>query len=471
WSLRPVLSACTLRSSTRRCALIGCAVLLLQNLADLGLELPAVAALLCVVLGALSGAAKSGTESANDKVDERGEPRGAGLLLSSCAVAIGCLALTLCFSSDSPARLRRELYEQLGGGSPPSQAFWSSLERAVRAYPAEPYVPLLGSSGALAAGSNPLPWIARALERNPQNASTHLQLARVLRARGATEQAFGAVRHSLALDPGSLHSVFGLAREWKVSPATFEAAAPLGRAGAPLLLLLAEHTDDVTVRRHLLEEVLERDPDAADAHHRLAIDLLSELSLGEGGRCASRRESCLTELAQHVQRAAIPGNSRSVVLEGQLLAARGEPQRAEQFLEHGCQPFPGDVKCLREWVARALANQSSRLQDAVNAYVAAGCSNADGCAYAHMTLGTMFANAGRWHDALSHYQHATREAPTPEAWQAVASVAERLGDETTATDALRRVNLFARRQPEVLATEPAAVTPAPPETALPTSKP
>jgi tetratricopeptide (TPR) repeat protein len=203
-------------------------------------------------------------------------------------------------------------------------------------------------------------------------------------------------------------------------------------------------------------------------HYRLALDLLSDLSRGESGACASQREICLTQLSQHIERATVAGDSRTVVLEGQLLAARGERERAEQFLERGCQPFPGDVKCLRAWVARALANQSPRLQDAVNAYVAAGCKDAEACADAHMGLGVLFANAGRWHNALSHYQHATAEAPTPEAWQAVAKVAEQLGDETMAKDARRRVSLFAQGPASApLEVVPGNPAPSPPEALAP----
>ncbi|HKO95108.1 MAG TPA: lipid A core--O-antigen ligase, partial [Polyangiaceae bacterium] len=53
WSLWPLLSKRTFSSPVRRCTLIGCVVLLLQNQVDLGLEIPAVAALLCSLLGAL----------------------------------------------------------------------------------------------------------------------------------------------------------------------------------------------------------------------------------------------------------------------------------------------------------------------------------------------------------------------------------------------------------------------------------
>jgi tetratricopeptide (TPR) repeat protein len=437
WCLRPLLGLRTLRSPLRRCALIGCAVLLLQNLADLALEIPAVAALLCCVLGALLGSAQGDAEAAEQVV-------GRDVLLAGSALTLACLGLALAFGANSPARLRRELFDQLAANSgPPPAEFWKDLERAVRAFPAESYFPLLGSAAALSAGSNPLPWISRALERNPDSAPAHLQLARILRARGATSQALGALRQAIQMDPELAQSVPNLAREWKLGLAEFEDAAPLNSAGAPLLLLLADRTQNIPLRLHLLEAALAHDPRAADAHYRIGWELLQEVTHA-GLACAHQRDSCLTRVAEHARQASALGDSRSVVLEAWLLAETGQPAKAEVHLAEGCLQFPGDVKCLGAWVARTLQNDSPHLQDAVNALVAAGCSSPEGCASTHLGIGTLFANAGRWHNALSHFEHATQESPSTEAWQAVAEAAERLGDDMMAADARRRVALLAQ---------------------------
>jgi len=125
-----------------------------------------------------------------------------------------------------------------------------------------------------------------------------------------------------------------------------------------------------------------------------------------------------------------------------LLAELGQTVQAEGHLAQACGQFPGDVKCLTAWVTRALNNNSPRLQKAINALVAAGCTAADDCASIHLVIGNLFANVGRWHTARSHFEHATQEASTSQAWQAVARAAERLGDSTTAKDARRRVALL-----------------------------
>jgi len=152
-----------------------------------------------------------------------------------------------------------------------------------------------------------------------------------------------------------------------------------------------------------------------------------------------------------------------------LLAERGDPAKAETFLAEGCAQYPGDVKCLGAWVARAMKNDSPHLSDAVRALVAAGCSDAEACASTHIGIGTLFANAGRWHTALSHFEQATREASSSEAWQAVARASDQVGDDTRAAEARRRVALFtqgdARSADARLVEAPhgSAAVPSPPE--------
>jgi hypothetical protein len=208
------------------------------------------------------------------------------------------------------------------------------------------------------------------------------------------------------------------------------------------LTLLADRTTEVPARLHFLQAALERDPGAAEVHYRIAWELLQDLALKDAGTiCAQQHDACLALIEDHARRAPA-GDSRRVVLESWLLAERGDPWKAEEFLARGCERFPGDVKCLGAWVARALKNDSPRLQQAVNALVAAGCTDADSCASTHLGIGTLFANAGRWNNALTHFKHAAQEASTIEAWRAVANSAERIGDATTAKDARRRVALL-----------------------------
>ncbi len=437
WVVKPTLSRRTLGSPTRRCALVGCGVLLLQNLVDLGLEIPAVSALLCCVLGALCGAAADAQQSANAK--ER-RP----LLWAGSALTGVCLVLALTLGIESPGRMRRELYTQLSASRPaPTPAFWAALRGAVEAYPADPYFPLLGSSAALAAGQNAIPWISRALERKPTSAQAHLQLGRILQARGASSQAGGALRRAIELEPEQLWAVLRLGKEWHWSTAAMEGAAPDGAAGATYVYRLAGQTEAVGERLRLLEQAVRRDPTLADAHYQLAYELVQDLARKQAGSaCADQRDSCLARAADHAKRGHKPGDARTGILQARILVEQGRPLEAEDHLANTCEHVPGDPSCGDALVAQALANDSPRLSAAVKGLVATACSNRERCGQTHLHLGHKFANAGQLHIALSHYRHAAEEIPSAEVWHTLAMTAERLGQEAVAADARRRKGLL-----------------------------
>jgi len=435
WSLWPICGRRTFSSPVRRCTLIGCLVLLLQNQVDLGLEIPAVAALLSSLLGALCGA------SARGAVPSRGLSSQAVLRMGSGLTAV-CLVLALALGVEAPSRLRHQLHAELAAtNGPPPTGFWTRLRSAMQAYPAEPYFPLLGSSAALAAGQPALPWIARALERSPTSAQAHLELARVLHAGGATSQALSALRESLELNPRSTVRVLQLGEAWGLSPEALESVAPAGSIGAPFLVLLASHAKDDQVRTHLLERAVEHDPGHADAHYQLALELLSSVRRQAEGACAAQPRECLLRAAEHARLGSRPGSSRTAILEARLLAERGQPQEAEELLAQACERLPGDLDVADALVNQALANDSPRLEGAVRSLVATACSNPERCGATHSSLGNRFANAGSWHLAVAHYQRAAEEAPSPAAWQALAGAADQLGLGTLAASARRRLAL------------------------------
>lgn len=443
WALAPVVQRRSFSSPTRRCTLVGCAMLLVQNLVDLGLEIPAIAALLCAMLGALSGVAGRSGLPAEGNAPER-RPTIRLMLQVASAVTAVCIALAVTFGVESTGRLRQELYTQLSSTEgPPSDKFWSSLRAAIEAYPAEPYFPLLASSAALGAGQNAIPWIARALERNPTSAQAHLQLGRILHARGAESQALGALRRAVELEPRQIRTVVDLGNTWGLSPMQVAAAAPEGPAGAPLLSLLATRTSDPELRLQLLDQSLARDPGQVEAHYLLASELLHDIHRkNRGVICPDQREACLSRAKEHAKRAASTGDSRGGILEARLLVEQGKADEAEVHLAQVCERFAGDLACADARAARAVANKSSRLPEAVNALIALGCSSRERCSKTHVGLGNLFASEKQWHLALGHYRQAAKEAPSPTTWQALARAAEKLGQDAVAADARRRVQML-----------------------------
>ncbi len=435
WSTWPVFSRATLENPLRRCTLVGAVVLVGQNFVDLGLEIPAVAALLACVLGGLVGAAAPSQRSP-------AAPHRA--LLAGSALTALCVGLALAFGSESPARERARLHEALAASNgAPTAEFWGALQHAVRAYPADPYFPLLGTSAALAARQNAIPWAARALERAPSSGPAHLALGRALHARGATGQAIGALRRAAELDPNRAFAAIALGVEWKVPLEALVAAIPDGPAGAPLFRMLADASPDSSQRLRWLEAALERDPSDVELHYRTALELYRDLSKRERGAiCRDTRDDCLRRAATHVQRASEPPNPRAAILEAQLVELSEGPLRAEEQLAAACSHFPGDEACAKERVTLALRNNSPQLPGAVRALVASGCATPERCAETHFHLGQQFAGQGQWNTAASHFRQATVEMPTAESWRAFAGASKQLGQEVRAEDALRRAELL-----------------------------
>jgi tetratricopeptide (TPR) repeat protein len=434
WVIWPVLSRRTLESTLRCSALVGVSVLLLQNLVDLGLEITAVAALCVYVIGGLVGAASA---------DRGAEPR-ERLLPGAVALTVVCGVLATLLGNDSPARERERLHARLEQPGAPRSEDWAALRAATLAYPADPYIPLLGASAALAAHTDALPWAARALERAPASAPAFLVLARALHARRASRQATDALRRAIELDPDAAGPAIALGLGWRLGPELLVRAVPEGLLGMRPLEMLADASEPGSEQRlHWLEQALAREPERASIHYRIALELYRDVTLGDRGAfCRERRDDCLARARQHVARSAPSDSPERAVLEAQLLELASGPVRAEERLARHCASFPGDEDCASSLVSLALQNRSARLPGAVRAWVAAGCATRERCAATHLGLGRMLAGAGDWHAAQNHFREATREWPTPDSWRALAAAATELGQSERGEDALRRAALL-----------------------------
>lgn len=456
WAAWPVVQRRALRHPVRRGLLVGCAVLSIQNLADLGFEIPGVAGLFWCCLGALLGSVARASRSVA-RAPGRWVTRG------GAALVLCTMGLVAAFGSPTLPRERQRLYaELLATEGQPTDEFWSELRKGSRSFPADPYFPLLGASAALASGRDALPFVARALERAPRLAESHLQLARVLRARGATDQALGAVRRAVELHPRRDHEAIALMSGWDVSPARMRRAVPEGPAGARMLRRLAQRSRDPSLRVAWLRDAAGRNAEDTDTRYALSRALLSDLRRGAAGpHCNDRRAACLAEARRHAAAGGRPGHPRSEVLAAELLMVEGRSSEAEARLEATCQRFPRDAHCAEALVRLALENDSRQLEASIERLVSAGCDAAASCAGVHLRLSRMLSRAGRAHQALGHLQSAARERPTAEAWGEVAMAASRLGRPRLAERA--RVRARALEQPAAAAAPgPAAPAPLPP---------
>lgn len=438
WALAPLSSRSVFRSPTARCALVGSGALLLQNLVDLGLEIPAVGALLACTLGGLLGTLQR-PAARGTSVQPRVAPSSRFMLLGALLTV---LAGVLAVAGGSPPlpTLRQQLFALLGGahGGKPGPELWSALREATLAFPADPYFPLLGSSAALADGKNALPWITRALERSPRNSEAHVQLARILHARGATGQALGALRRAVELSATQSKVALALGTSWGLTPAALLPAVPEGRRGGALLRLLALQEKDPAKRIEWLREAVVRAPGDAESRYRLAAELLEDLARKDAAVVCQDRAVCAASIREHAALGERPGDPRVVILLAQLLAEEGKPALGESELWQECQRFAGNTGCDAALVTLSIQNESSRAQEAVKRYLASGCARPSACAQTELHLGQVFSRAGHWNVALTHYERAAREAPSPSTWQAVALASRQTGNSALEAEALRK---------------------------------
>src|SRR5262249_34366056 len=152
---------------------IGALILLVQNMLDLALELPAISIALATVLGALWGDHRRRRVSRADGVTLRwgGSPAAVrALLAGSALLLVFAVAATWSVGVHDVRRDKDELYDALFHLDAKDRAvvagFRDELKKAMTRHPAEPYFPLLGAIVARKAhDSSPLPWIERSLER------------------------------------------------------------------------------------------------------------------------------------------------------------------------------------------------------------------------------------------------------------------------------------------------------------------
>jgi tetratricopeptide (TPR) repeat protein len=365
-------------------------------------------------------------------------------MLLGCLLTGAALTAAVLGGSELLPRLRQQLHAQLARAEHgrPNPEFWNDLRKATLAFPADPYFPLLGSSAALSAGSNPLPWISRALERAPHQAEPHLQLARILRARGATDQALGALRHAVELDVGQSKPALNLGLAWGLTPAALRAAVPEGPGGARLLRLLATRTSEPAARLEWLTEAVERAPEEADSQYWLAAVLLEDLKRKQGAILCQDRAACARSIREHAALGDRAGDPRLAVLEAELEAEEGNAKAGEAGLLRACERYSGNAGCDTALIELAMQNQSEELPRAVKRYLASSCATEERCGQAELRLGHLFSRAGRWNVALTHYERAARQAPAKATWQALADISRRLGNQALEAEALRHVHLL-----------------------------
>jgi tetratricopeptide (TPR) repeat protein len=449
WFLRP--AALGLRRSILAMGVaVGAAVLLIQNLVDLGLEVCSVMVALAMALGSIWGGWEPSSRprrSAAEGESRRGRQAGWPLVLAALGLVV--LAVGPMDSLHDVARDRYDLHERFRSwmsdrATPGKVALEHEIRRAMARHPAEPYFPLLAAEVKWRGGArdNPVPALARSLERSSQNGRAHLLLAEILASAGARSQARLELRLAVTDEPALAESAARLALRMPSSLDELLDAVPVGSNGIALLESLSTLATNPSLRLALLGELLSRAPSNLPANVHLAEFYLGELALGERSRaCAgSSRAACEEKIRGSIARvaAARPTFSQADQYRARLLMLDGKAEEAEAMLASRCPSVDDIANCqfMRAQVAASISGKAELLHNAVRDLQQVACGSAAECAATAVAIGDMLAARGEWGTALTSFKRACKEQPSEVTWFRLAEAASKVGAHAQAADAL-----------------------------------
>lgn len=444
------------RSAAAAGGWIGVFVLLVQNLFDLALEVPAVCIAVMAVMGSLWG--DGSRRLAAPEPSSGPEPTPEAMARVAMGIGIAGAALILIAapvrSTDIAADRAaiRASYERRNVQFPEeASALRVELRAAMLRHPAEPYFPLVGALTAVRArDQSPLPWLQHTLERGQVNGRAHLLLAEVLHTLGAKGQALFELRLSVENDGGLASAAASRVTRWTREFDEFLAAAPEGRAGVPMLDLVAaalSTPEGWSLAQRVDREVIARDPNAVSARSREAELRLRALAEGPRGPMPADaicpdREACRREVLE--QAAAIgrvaPDLAIAALLRARLLLVDGKAAEALRLLTPECEKATDRLPCLQLRVkAASEIKGEDRITEASRDLLAAACSNLALCADVANWIGDLRTGRGEPSLALALYERAARVDPTDQRWFKLADAASRAGSHLRAVDALQQV--------------------------------
>jgi hypothetical protein len=436
----------------------GVVALLLQNLLDLGLEVPGVMAAAVLGLGALWGHAHR--HALRNRVEGAVPPRRIGWWQGGAGVAGSALAvLAALFGRHGVSEDRAGVKAVMASVDYRDAASVSRVREALHAgmhrHPADPYFPRIGGYVAWRARDrNPMPWIERALDRGMTIGQTHFELAGILASVGARRQALFELRLASGYEPGlfyeSARIVASSARDFD----EISIAIPDGALGARMYEAVASMlpAGAAPTKALCLQAALERDPGSVPVRSAIIEALIAALSSADpDGPCAGPRlADCMKEFDGHlaVITGRAPEDPTAILLRARLLVATGRAPDAERLLRDGCPRYKSAAlaSCLRGRVDAAVAARTLELfRPAAKDLDAAACPFGGSCPEVLGHLGAQAEGLGDLGDALSYFQRAAAEAGSDANWTAVARVATALGEHALAANVLANL---ARSHPD-----------------------
>jgi tetratricopeptide (TPR) repeat protein len=451
WFLRP--RAIGLRRSISAGGVaVGIAILLLQNLFDLGLEVSSICIALATAFGSIWGgwnAAPKAHRLTSEDNPER--PIYVGWPIVAAMMGIALLGVFRFQSLRDVAEDRYELHERFRlWAAERSAAGREALERDLRdamtRHPAEPYFPLLAAETMWLGGEreNPLPALARSLERASQNGRAHLLLGEILAVAGAHSQSRMELRLAVLDEPALAGAVVPLALKTATTLQELLEVVPAGQQGVAVLDALCAMVVDEPIRFGLLEELLARAPFDPSTNARLAEYYLVELARGE--KSISCSGSARSHCGQQFENSAAalarlrPSMSQADQYRARFLLLNGKPDEAEALLASRCPVVQDAINCqfARAHAAAAVDGKPEVFHAAIRELQQVACRSSSECASTATAIGDMLVARGEWGAAFTSYKRACKEQPTEGTWLRLADAASKIGSHAQAADALEK---------------------------------
>ncbi len=446
-ALRP--TAVLARSTTSAGAWAALVALGVQNLADLGSEVPGVV-LAGVVCAAIVTGGTRGREAAL-RIERWAEAPTAVALAAVLAAAAG---VTLAIGA-----LGKEIHDdrallQHAAGDPglSAERMRGLAAAAMLRHPAEPYLPLMVALRASnRQDDNPVPWIGATLERARVYGPAHLLLARVVAARSPS-QARLEYRFAMEQMPEATGSTV---REAIATVNTYYDATEIVPAGPPgevalevLAETLAQRLPSTSTR--LDDDLRRRDSANSLPALRRAQGLVEDVEIGDAAPWCQGpgRDACVKAALEAATRATqlAPGRCDGYALLTRARLAGGDRAKALDELEQRADELPDRVACLEMLAPMALATGDEvRAERVLDKVVSAGCADDAACAAQLKWAATQEEERGHLSKALSLLRRAHERAPDDDGIDDTAGrLSSRLGLHAEAADAYERL---AQRHP------------------------
>ncbi|MGE3670069.1 MAG: O-antigen ligase family protein [Polyangiaceae bacterium] len=410
---------------------IGAAAVLLQNLADLGLEVPGLCVLLAFAVG--------GVWSRRRLVAPTRWGWAPVMMLSG-----GLVAALVC----TPRELVDERKAvQAAALVAERDGDWAALNHrlkdAVLRFPAEPYFYRVGARAALLQKRpNAIRWAELALLRDPVNGRGHLVVADVLHGLGANQQAMLELRLAVESHDDLAVAAVERARRWTRDPSVQLRMVPDGEAGAPILngLGASGATDN---ERSFLLAAIHRNPDYLPPRKTLAHATLRSLK-NSRPPCDDARVDCVLTIEAQGSALVARDDADGYALLAELKLLEGDAPQALRLSE-SCESLANAGTCQLLGVSAALAAQDLPRAKEFAKAVLNGCKTPQICGARANEIAGRFAGAGQHAIASKYYLQAAEYDDTADSWLRAVDATQKAGQRAETFKILRRVS---RRYPD-----------------------